>query len=383
MNQSIRLGKIAGIPVGANWSMIIILYLVTWELAVLILPADHPHEATATYWIVAVVTATLFFASLLAHEVSHAVVAKSNGIGVRGITFWLFGGVSELESEALTPQADFRIAIVGPATSFALAAVYGIAGFLLHQVSASSGVVVVALGWLAWMNVLLGGFNLIPGAPLDGGRVLRAALWRRSGNRDHAAISAAHAGRVVAYMLIVVGTLEFLSVGLGGLWFVFLGWFLLSAAHAEENSVVMRSSLANVQVRDVMTPDPMTFDASTSVADFVDNQLHLYRFGSFPLVGADGKLVGLTTMGRIREVRTGDRPTTQLIDIAAPIVEVPVAAPKDSVPELLQRLQTSPDGRAFVMDGTSRLVGIVSPSDIARYVQLCMMRSQGRSTRKK
>jgi CBS domain-containing protein len=224
---------------------------------------------------------------------------------------------------------------------------------------------------------------LNPGAPLDGGRVLRAALWRRSGNRDHAAISAAHAGRVVAYMLIVVGTLEFLSVGLGGLWFVFLGWFLLSAAHAEENSVVMRSSLANVQVRDVMTPDPMTFDASTSVADFVDNQLHLYRFGSFPLVGADGKLVGLTTMGRIREVRTGDRPTTQLIDIAAPIVEVPVAAPKDSVPELLQRLQTSPDGRAFVMDGTSRLVGIVSPSDIARYVQLCMMRSQGRSTRKK
>jgi Zn-dependent protease/predicted transcriptional regulator len=382
MHQNIRLGKIAGIPIGANWSMIIILYLVTWELAVLILPADHPHETRAVYWIVAVITAVLFFTSLLAHEVSHAVIAKRNGIGVRGITFWLFGGVSELESEALTPKADFRIAIVGPATSFALAGVYGAAGFLLHQISAGSDVVVVALGWLAWMNVLLGGFNLIPGAPLDGGRVLRAALWRRSGNRDHAAISAAHAGRVVAYVLIGVGTLEFLSVGVGGLWFVFLGWFLLSAAHAEESSVVMRSSLANVQVRDVMTPNPMTFDASTSVADFVDNQLHLYRFGSFPLVGADGKLLGLTTMGRIREVRADIRSDTRLIDIAAPLSDVPVSAPEEPIPELLQRMQTAPDGRAFVIDETGRLVGIVSPSDIARYVQLCMMRSQGRSMRR-
>ena len=382
MNQNIRLGKIAGIPVGANWSMIIIFYLVTWELAVLILPADHPHEASATYWIIAVATAALFFTSLLAHEVSHAVVAERNGIGVRRITFWLFGGVSELESEALTPQADFRIAIVGPITSFLLAGFYGGAGFILHRLSSGSDVMVSALGWLAWMNLLLGGFNLIPGAPLDGGRVLRAALWRRSGDRTRAAISATHAGRVVAYVLITLGTIEFLAVGIAGLWFMFLGWFLLSAAHAEESSVVLRTSLAGVQVRDIMTADPMTFDSSTSVADFVDHQLHLYRFGSFPLVGADGKLLGLTTMGRIREVRASERPSTRLIDVACPLTEVPTTSPNEAIPELLQRMQSSPDGRALVMNDTGRLVGIVSPSDIARYVQLCMIRSQSRPMRR-
>jgi Zn-dependent protease/CBS domain-containing protein len=382
MNQNIRLGKVAGIPVGANWSMIIIFYLVTWELAVLILPADHPHEASATYWIVAVATAALFFTSLFAHEVSHALVAERNGIGVRRITFWLFGGVSELESEALTPQADFRIAIVGPITSFLLAGFYGGAGYILHRLSSGSDVMVSALGWLAWMNLLLGGFNLIPGAPLDGGRVLRAALWRRSGDRTRAAISATHAGRVVAYVLITLGTIEFLAVGIAGLWFVFLGWFLLSAAHAEESSVVLRTSLAGVQVRDIMTADPMTFDSSTSVADFVDHQLHLYRFGSFPLVGADGQLLGLTTMGRIREVRASERPSTRLIDVACPLAEVPTTSPKEAIPELLQRMQSSPDGRALVTDDTGRLVGIVSPSDIARYVQLCMIRSQSRSMRR-
>jgi Zn-dependent protease/predicted transcriptional regulator len=382
MNQNIRLGKVAGIPVGANWSMIIIFYLVTWELAVLILPANHPHEASATYWIIAVATAALFFTSLFAHEVSHALVAERNGIGVRRITFWLFGGVSELESEALTPQADFRIAIVGPITSFLLAGFYGGAGFILHRLSSGSDVMVSALGWLAWMNLLLGGFNLIPGAPLDGGRVLRAALWRRSGDRTRAAISATHAGRVVAYVLITLGTIEFLAVGIAGLWFVFLGWFLLSAAHAEESSVVLRTSLAGVQVRDIMTANPMTFDSSTSVADFVDHQLHLYRFGSFPLVGADGQLLGLTTMGRIREVRASERPSTRLIDVACPLTEVPTTSPNEAIPELLQRMQASPDGRALVTDDTGRLVGIVSPSDIARYVQLCMIRSQNRSMRR-
>lgn len=382
MNQNIRLGKVAGIPVGANWSMIIIFYLVTWELAVLILPADHPHEASATYWIIAVATAALFFTSLFAHEVSHALVAERNGIGVRRITFWLFGGVSELESEALTPQADFRIAIVGPITSFLLAGFYGGAGFILHRLSSGSDVMVSALGWLAWMNLLLGGFNLIPGAPLDGGRVLRAALWRRSGDRTRAAISATHAGRVVAYVLVTLGTIEFLAVGIAGLWFVFLGWFLLSAAHAEESSVVLRTSLAGVQVRDIMTADPMTFDSSTSVADFVDHQLHLYRFGSFPLVGADGQLLGLTTMGRIREVRASERPSTRLIDVACPLTEVPTTSPNEAIPELLQRMQSSPDGRALVTDDAGRLVGIVSPSDIARYVQLCMIRSQSRSMRR-
>ncbi len=382
MEQNIRLGKIAGIPVGVNWSVLVIFFLIAWELAALVLPADYPHDSTATYWVVGIATTVLFFASLLAHEASHSVVAKHNDIGVRSITLWLFGGVSELESDALTPGADFRIAVVGPLTSLALAAVFAILSLLLRQASGTGGVLSAALGWLAWMNLLLGGFNLIPAAPLDGGRVLRAALWKRSGDRVRAATTAARAGQVFGYLLVVLGVLEFIEVGLIGLWFVFLGWFLLSAARSEENSAVMRSSLANVHVRDIMTPGPTTFDPNTTVADLVDKQLHHYRFNTYPLVGPSGHLEGLTTMARIRHVPPEARSTTRLGDVASPINEVPRATPSEPIADLLQRMQASPDGRALVIDESGRLVGIVSPSDIARYMQLCMLRSQGRSARR-
>ena len=382
MDQTIRLGRIFGVPVGFNWSILVIFFLVAWELSDLVLPADHPHDTTAIYWVVGIVATVLFFASLVAHEVSHAVMAKRNGIGVRRITLWLFGGVSELESEALTPGADFRIAAVGPAASFVLAGVYGALGLLIHRVIPSQGVLISALGWLAWMNLFLGGFNLMPAAPLDGGRVLRAALWRRSGDRIHAATTAAQTGQVFAYILVALGLLEFLTVSLIGLWLVFLGWFLLTAARAEQNAVLMRSSLADVHVRDVMTHRPVTFASSTSVADLIDNQLHRYRFSSYPLVGPDGQLEGLTTMGRIRHIPANLRQTTRLIDTACPLSDVPVGAPGEPIPDLLQRMQASPDGRAFVVDDAGSLVGIVSPSDIARFVQLSMLRSQGRTARR-
>jgi len=378
MEQDIRLGRIAGIPVGVNWSVLLIFFLVAWELSDLVLPGYHPHDSTTTYWIVGTLTTLLFFASLFAHEVSHAVIARRNGIGVRRITFWLFGGVSELEGEALTPGADFRIAAVGPLTSFVLAGVFGIVGLVLGHVELLAS----AAGWLAWMNVLLGGFNLMPAAPLDGGRVLRAVLWQRSGDRMRAANAATRAGQAFAFVLVTLGVLEFLTVGIAGLWTVFLGWFLLTAARAEETGAVMRSSLANVHVGDIMTPEPVTFAASTTVADLVDHQLHLHRFSTFPLVGPEGTFEGLTSVGRIRRLPVELRPTTRLIDIACPAAEVPVGAPDEPITELLARMEGSPDGRAVVMDRAGRLVGIVSPSDIARHLQLTMLQSQARPARR-
>lgn len=379
MDQNIRLGRIAGIPVGVNWTVLGVFLLISWELSDLILPSYHPNASGAVCWVVGIATTVLFFASLVAHEASHAVVAKRNGIGVRRITLWLFGGISELESEALTPGADFRIAVVGPVTSFAFAGVVGAIGYLLPHGSSGEQVLVSALGWLAWMNVFLGGFNLIPAAPLDGGRVLRAALWRRSGDRARAAALAARSGRFFGYFLVTYGVLEFLAAGLIGLWLVFLGWFLLSAATAEENSVVMRSSLASVHVRDIMTPNPVTFEPTSTVARLVDSELQRYRFTTYPLVTAQGQILGLTTMNRVRHLPADLRETTHLINIAAPLADVPVGKPSEPIPNLLQRMQTSPDGRALVVDEAGNLVGVVSPSDIARYVQLCMLRSQSRS----
>lgn len=372
MEQDIRLGRIAGIPVGINWSVLFIVALVTWELSGLILPSYVAGRSTAEYWVVGSVATVLFFVSLLAHEASHAVVAKREGVGVRRITLWLFGGVSELEGEALSPGADFRIAVVGPLTSFVLAGVFWLVALAL-QPRTGTTVAAAAAGWLGWTNLLLGAFNLLPGAPLDGGRVLRAALWRRRGDRSSAAASASRGGMALGYGLIALGVLEFIAGYLTGLWFVFLGLFLLQAARAEGGQEALRAAVAAVTVRDVMTPDPVTFAPTLTVADLLETQLHRYRFNTFPLTTPDGELRGLATMRRVARVPPGERARTRLIDVACPMDAVPVAAPGDPVAGLLARMGASPDGRGLVLsDG--RLVGIVSPSDVARFVQLRLLR---------
>lgn len=381
MNENVHLGSIGGVEVGVNWSVLLVFALFAWELSDLVLPSYHRGQSTAVYWIVGVAVTIVFFASLLAHEVSHALVARHEGVGVRRITLWLFGGVSELEGEALTPQADFRIAVVGPLTSLVLAVVFGACAVFVHQGDNAMGVVISGVGWLAWMNLLLGAFNLLPGAPLDGGRVLRALVWRRSGDRLRGVTVASRSGQVLGFVLIALGVLEFLAGYLLGLWLLFLGWFLLAAARSEESSAVMRNSLSHVRVRDLMTGHPVTFDSQVSVADFINHQLHQHHFNSYPLTGANGQVEGLCTMARLRRVRLGDRATTRLIDVAAPLAEVPRATPDEPVADLFGRMQASRDGRALVFDDAGQLVGIVSPSDIARYVQLCMLQSQGRSAK--
>jgi CBS domain-containing protein len=265
----------------------------------------------------------------------------------------------------------------------ALAGIFGALVLLLSRSGSRQEILVSALGWLAWINLLLGLFNLIPAAPLDGGRVLRATIWKHSGDRVRAAKTAAHSGQAFGYVLVVLGVLEFFAVGLVGLWYVFLGWFLLSAARSEESAAVMRSSLSDVHVRDIMTPDPITFSSEMTVAELLDNQLHRHRFSSYPLVAPNGKLEGLSTMSRIRHVPAVRRPATRLIDTACPLSDVPVGRANEPIPDLLQRMEMSQDGRALVIDDAGRLVGIVSPSDIARFVQVSMLQSQARRAPKK
>ena len=382
MEQDIHLGTIDAIPIGANWSIFAIFALILWELADLILPGYAPAATTLTLWIVGVVTTILFFVSLLAHEVSHALVAKHHDIGVRRITLWLFGGVSELESDALTPSADLQIALAGPLVSLLFAGLFALAHALVST-TGTLGVLGAASGWLAWMNVMLGAFNLVPAAPLDGGRVLRAILWRRNGDREAAATSATHAGQFFAYFLVALGVVEFLSYGVGGVWLAFMGWYLLMAARAEEGSIVLRTALGHVRVRDIMTPNPETFPAASSVADLIEHQLHTLRFSTFPLVDAAGELVGLTTLTRVRRVAPDQRATTRLIDTGVAMSEVTTGSPDEPAIDLLERLQRSSEGRALILDREDNLVGIVSPSDIARFVQLRALRTPTRAMRRR
>ena len=204
-----------------------------------------------------VAAAAIFFVSLLAYQLAHALVAHKAGVEVKGLTLWLFGGVASLGGESPTPRADFRIAAAGPATSLGLAAGFAaVAGGL--QLIGVAHIVVVAASWLSGINLMLGVFNLVPGAPLDGGRILRAFLWRRHGDRVRAAVTAARAGTVVGYGLIGLGLVEFLAgASVGGLWLVFIGWFILAAARAEEADTLTRDALGGLRVTDVMSPRPV------------------------------------------------------------------------------------------------------------------------------
>ena len=230
-----------GIPVGVNWSVLFIVALVVWELSDLVLPNYVAGRPAAEYWIVGSVATVLLFFSLLLHETSHAVVAKREGVGVRSITLWLFGGVSELEGEALSPGADFRIAVVGPLTSFVLAGAFWLITLTL-QPNHGSTVASAAAGWLGWTNLVLGAFNMLPGAPLDGGRVSRAALWRRRGVRASTAANASRAGVALAIGLMILGNFEFIASYFAGIWFVFLGLFLVQAARRGRPGVAARRS---------------------------------------------------------------------------------------------------------------------------------------------
>lgn len=366
MNESFRLGRIAGVPVGAHWSVLVVLGLIAFGLSAGRLPQVAPGASPALYAGAGVATALAFFGCLLAHEVSHAVVARRNGIGVRRITLWLLGGVAQLRGDPATPGADARIAGVGPLVSLMLGGLFLTASAI--AVAAGAGAVAgAALGWLGVINLVLAVFNLIPASPLDGGRLLRAGIWRVTGDRRRAAVVASRAGRVLGLVLIGVGLAQVvLTPGFGGLWIVLVGWFVVAAARAEEEATGRDEALAGVRVGQVMTADPVTVSPSLTVRDFIEEHLLGGRHAGYPLRGDDGGFAGLVTVNRVREVPAGERGSTRLGAIACRPAEVPVAAADEELAELLPRMSGCADGRAVVLDASRRVLGIVSPSDIAR-----------------
>ena len=375
MRQSIPLGRIAGIHVGINASVFLIVAILVAGLATGRLPAAFPGRSITAYVIAAIIAAVLFLASLLAHELAHSLVARRNGIEVESIVLWLLGGVAQLRGEARTPGADFRIAIVGPLTSFVLAVVFGLAAGGVTWLG-TSGLPFGVLAYLAATNAMLAVFNLIPAAPLDGGRVLRAALWRWRGNRQSAAVNAARAGRVFGFLMIALGVLQVVTGdGLGGIWLALIGWFVVSAATAEEQQARLGSQMAGVTVGDAMTAGPTILDSNLTVNDFVAQVALTQRFSTYPLVDHLGRLTGLVTLNRVRDVPPGLRATTHLREIACAPSEVPTARPEEPLVELLERMHGCSDGRAVVVDADGRVVGLVSPSDVARALQLADLRS--------
>lgn len=366
MNEDIRFGRIAGIAVGASWSLLVVIMLITWTVAVGVLPEGEVDYPTGVYWVVAAVTAVAFLASLLAHEMAHAVVARSLGMPVEGITLWMFGGVSRLGGDAPDARSELRMAVVGPLTSLALGIVMIVLAVALAAVDAP-WIAVDAIAWLGVMNVALAVFNMLPAFPLDGGRVLRAALWMRSGDKRRATRVASGAGVAFGYGLMALGAVSFVGgMGVGGVWLLFLGWIVLEAARAELAGFEMRMLLGDTRVAEVMTPDPVTVPTGLTVDALAHDYVARHRCSAFPVVRGDGAPVGLVSLSGVREVPEAARSTTVVDDVARPIAQVVTARPDERVVDVMGRFTPGTGRRALVLDDQGHTVGIVTSSDIER-----------------
>lgn len=401
MFGSIRLGTFRGIPIGMNWSVLVIGWLIAFSLAAQALPVQVPGLPDAAYWVAGLAAAGLFFGSLLAHELSHALVARREGLNVSGITLWLLGGVARMQGDAPSPGAEARISGVGPLTSFGLAIAFAVATAALGVAPSSDAISLGAAvaGWLAVVNLILALFNLLPGAPLDGGRLARALLWRWRGDKLQATRWSTGLGQLLGYGLMAIGLVRTLTGDIGGLWFVLLGVFLSTAAGAERRASELSEALRGTRVGDVMTRDPLRVPASLTVDTFVGAVLEGGGSTTWLTTGAGGVTTGMLSHDQVRNVRGDDRRYRRVGDLATPIEQVPLAYAHELVLEVLARLEgASP--RAIVpaigaTGGIARddigsglggpagadIVGIVTPEGVADAIRTGQLRSRSQDPR--
>jgi Zn-dependent protease/predicted transcriptional regulator len=367
VTSSIRLGRLFGIEIGANWSLIFIFAYITWLLAITTLPQLAPGHSQPAYWSLAIAGGILFYISLLAHELSHALVARRSGVKVAGITLWLFGGVSRLEGEPADARSEALIAGVGPLTSLAVALLTFV---VAYATQAASALVSGLFSYLAIVNLALALFNLVPAFPLDGGRLLSSILWWTSGSRQRGVHNAVRVGRVFAYLMIAAGVFElFAGDALSGIWIAFLGWFLLSAGASEEAGSTIRTALRSVPVSAAMTSPVVTLPDWVTVEAFLDSVAPSHSFTTYPVHEASGRLTGVVRLSDLVRMPAGQRAEKHLRDVARPISEVPTTTPREDLAALIQRIGGALEQRVLVFDG-GQLVGILSPADVARVLTL-------------
>jgi Zn-dependent protease/CBS domain-containing protein len=364
VGSSVRLGRIAGIEFGVNWSWLVVFALIVWTLAAGIFPSTNPGLSKATHIAMAIVAAFFFFLSILLHEFGHAFQARREGIEIDGITLWLFGGVARFKGSFRTAGAELRVAVAGPLVSLALGVLFVLLALIPRSPSAVDGVV----SWLGYINLTLLVFNLIPAPPLDGGRVLHAALWRSRGDFAWATRVGANVGRGFGYLLIALGIAMFVFQGsFSGAWLAFLGWFLLTAATAEARYLLTQQALSGLRVRDVMTPDPVVVSPDTTLGEFMDKTMFSRRHTTYPVV-ADGKPVGLLPFRCVANVPRDQWDASRVRDCLVSLDEVPVLRENEDAVDALAELSQSAGGHGLVVSNGG-LAGIVSTSDLARALE--------------
>lgn len=366
---SLKIGRLLGVPISVDISWLVIFALIVYTLAVGYFPQTNPNFTPAMNWLAGVLAGLMLFVSVLLHELMHSYVAKKNHIGIAGITLFIFGGVSRMTDEPRTPEAEFKMATAGPATSFALAGLFWlIVVFGGRPLLGELGYQVVR--YLALINLMLGIFNMLPGFPLDGGRVLRAILWGSLGDLDRATRYASFVGQAFGYTFIALGFAGMLLLRgffLNGLWLVFIGWFLNNAAQQSYQQIALRRALSGVNVSRVMSTDFPHVDPSMCLDDFVHDYLLKYDYTAFPVTEGDN-LVGVITVNEVRDLPREKWPETPVSAVTHPTEEERVIDENDDAFDALMHMAEGNLGRLLVMhDG--KLKGIVTQDSIFNIVR--------------
>lgn len=365
--RDFRLAKVLGFEIRIDASWFVIFFLVLWSFTVAVFPSRVSGLGGSVYFALGLAGSLLFFATLLAHELAHSVVARAKGIGVEGITLFVFGGVARTRSEAKSPGDEFVIAGVGPLASVLIAlALFGLA--VAGQRLGLSIAAIVLLEYIAVLNLALAVFNLLPGFPLDGGRMFRAVLWKMTGSMRRATRIATMGGRWIGYALMGLGALSALrGAVVGGLWLVLIGWFLRNAAVSTEREQIANELLEGVRADQIMTETPVAVSAELSLERFFEEIVRPSRFTVFPVVSEE-TVVGVVSVKSLEKLPRDRWPAAQVREVMTPLSAEEIVQAEDPMPAVLDRIRASASHQALVMD-RGRIAGIITPREIATWLE--------------
>lgn len=366
MGSSIKLFRIFGIDIGIHWSWVFIFVIVTWTFATGILDDNYPRWTDQQRWTAGALIAGVFFLSILAHELSHAIVSNRNGLPVKTITLFVFGGVSNLSREPDSASLEFRIAVVGPLTSLVLGLLFGAAWLALRPVN--SGIASIC-GYLGFINASLAVFNMLPGFPLDGGRVLRSAVWGRNKNRLRATRTAAHVGEWIAYGLMAGGVAQSVFISpFAGIWMLLVGFFLKNAAASSYTQLVVETTLDGITVRDVMKTSFDSVAPDVSVEELVHDYVLKRNARCFAVIAA-GDFAGLVTLTDVRKLPREEWATTSVYRAMTPATRLQSLSPDENLTKVL-RVMAEHDVNQLPVVERRELVGMLDRADVVRFIQM-------------
>lgn len=361
--RSFRIARIAGIPIGVSPWWLVIVVLITWSLGASYFPSVISEVSPGVSYVLGLVSALLLFASILLHELGHALVARRHGVEVEEIDLWLLGGVAKMRNEAHDPDSELRYALAGPGVTALIALVFG--GIALALPSSTSEVVRALVDYQLLVNVLILGFNLLPAFPLDGGRVLRALLWRHNHDLERSTATAATVGRAFGYLMVALGVLELFAGSAGGLWLAIIGMFIVAAAGAQAVSAQVQATFSGVSARDLMSTPVVSVPGELTIERAGTDYFMPYRYTAFPVVDAAGHYSGVIAVDRVERIPPLERTNRHVAEVADHDPQLAVGEEED-VAALLSRPAFGRVGRAVVVDALGSPVGLLSITDVQR-----------------